>query len=95
MTDPTARNRLAEEASPYLRQHADNPVDWQPWDDDALAAARDRDVPIFLSVGYSACHWCHVMEEESFEDDAVAAVLNEEFVPVKVDREERPDLDRV
>ncbi|WP_313695476.1 thioredoxin domain-containing protein [Halorarum halobium] len=95
MSDPTARNRLDEEASPYLRQHADNPVNWQPWDDDALAAARERDVPIFLSVGYSACHWCHVMEEESFEDDAVAAVLNESFVPVKVDREERPDLDRV
>ncbi|WP_435064916.1 thioredoxin domain-containing protein [Halobaculum sp. EA56] len=95
MSDPTARNRLGEEASPYLRQHADNPVHWQPWDEEALAAARERDVPIFLSVGYSACHWCHVMEEESFEDEAVAAVLNEEFVPVKVDREERPDLDRV
>ncbi|WP_348609148.1 thioredoxin domain-containing protein [Halobaculum rarum] len=95
MSDPTARNRLDEEASPYLRQHADNPVHWQPWDDDALAAARERDVPLFLSVGYSACHWCHVMEEESFEDDAVAEVLNDEFVPVKVDREERPDLDRV
>ncbi|UIO98852.1 thioredoxin domain-containing protein [Halobaculum sp. CBA1158] len=95
MSDPTARNRLDEEASPYLRQHADNPVDWQPWDEEALAAARERDVPIFLSVGYSACHWCHVMEEESFEDEAVAEVLNDEFVPVKVDREERPDLDRV
>ncbi|QZX98913.1 thioredoxin domain-containing protein [Halobaculum rubrum] len=95
MSDPTARNRLEEEASPYLRQHADNPVHWQPWDDDALAAARERDVPLFLSVGYSACHWCHVMEEESFEDDAVAEVLNDAFVPVKVDREERPDLDRV
>ncbi|WP_435147085.1 thioredoxin domain-containing protein [Halobaculum sp. P14] len=95
MSDPTARNRLDEEASPYLRQHADNPVHWQPWDDDALDAARDRDIPIFLSVGYSACHWCHVMEEESFEDDAVAEVLNDAFVPVKVDREERPDVDRV
>ena len=95
MSDPTARNRLEEEASPYLRQHADNPVDWQPWDGDALAAARERDRPIFLSVGYSACHWCHVMEEESFEDEAVAEVLNDAFVPVKVDREERPDLDRV
>ncbi|QLG26853.1 thioredoxin domain-containing protein [Halorarum halophilum] len=95
MSDPTARNRLDEEASPYLRQHADNPVNWQPWDGDALEAARERDVPIFLSVGYSACHWCHVMEEESFEDEAVAEVLNESFVPVKVDREERPDLDRV
>ncbi|MFD1645522.1 thioredoxin domain-containing protein [Haloarchaeobius litoreus] len=95
MSDPTARNRLDEEASPYLRQHADNPVDWQPWDDAALEAARERDVPIFLSVGYSACHWCHVMAEESFEDEDVAAVLNRDFVPVKVDREERPDLDSI
>ncbi len=95
MTNPTGRNRLDEEESPYLRQHADNPVHWQPWDDAALAAARERDVPIFLSVGYSACHWCHVMEAESFEDDTVAEVLNEAFVPIKVDREERPDLDRV
>ena len=91
--DPTSRNRLDEAASPYLRQHADNPVNWQPWDEDALAAARERDVPIFLSIGYSACHWCHVMEEESFEDEDVAAVLNESFVPIKVDREERPDID--
>ncbi|WP_154018515.1 thioredoxin domain-containing protein, partial [Halolamina rubra] len=91
----SGRNRLDEEASPYLQQHADNPVDWQPWDDDALAEARERDVPIFLSVGYSACHWCHVMAEESFEDERVAEVLNEQFVPIKVDREERPDLDRV
>jgi len=95
MDDPTRRNRLDDAASPYLRQHADNPVNWQPWDDDALDAARERDAPIFLSVGYSACHWCHVMAEESFEDDEVAAVLNDEFVPVKVDREERPDLDSV
>ena len=95
MSDPTARNRLDEEESPYLRQHADNPVDWQPWDEAALAAARERDVPIFLSVGYSACHWCHVMEEESFQDEEVAALLNEDFVPIKVDREERPDLDRI
>ncbi|MFC6835621.1 thioredoxin domain-containing protein [Halomarina ordinaria] len=93
MTDAAGRNRLDEEESPYLRQHADNPVDWQPWDEDALAEARERDVPIFLSIGYSACHWCHVMAEESFEDEAVAEVLNEEFVPIKVDREERPDLD--
>ncbi|MFW5949542.1 MAG: thioredoxin domain-containing protein, partial [Halolamina sp.] len=92
---PEGRNRLAEEASPYLQQHADNPVNWQPWDGDALAEARERDVPIFLSVGYSACHWCHVMAEESFEDEQVAEVLNENFVPIKVDREERPDLDRV
>jgi len=92
---PTDRNRLGDAASPYLRQHADNPVNWQPWDDDALDAARERDRPIFLSVGYSACHWCHVMEEESFQDEAVAAVLNENYVPIKVDREERPDLDRI
>ncbi|MFC6717467.1 thioredoxin domain-containing protein [Natrialbaceae archaeon GCM10025810] len=93
--DPTRRNRLDEEESPYLRQHADNPVNWQPWDEAALEAARERDVPIFLSIGYSACHWCHVMEEESFADEAVAEVLNENFVPIKVDREERPDVDSV
>jgi uncharacterized protein YyaL (SSP411 family) len=93
--DPTARNRLDEEKSPYLRQHADNPVNWQPWDRQALDAARERDVPIFLSVGYAACHWCHVMEEESFEDEEVASVLNEHFVPIKVDREERPDVDSI
>ena len=95
MTHPLSRNRLEDEASPYLRQHADNPVHWQPWDDAALSAAQEQDRPIFLSVGYSACHWCHVMADESFEDDEVAAVLNESFVPIKVDREERPDLDRV
>ncbi|HET7651977.1 MAG TPA: thioredoxin domain-containing protein [Acidimicrobiales bacterium] len=88
-------NRLADETSPYLRQHADNPVDWYAWGDDAFAAARLRDVPILLSVGYSACHWCHVMAHESFEDPAVAAVMNELFVNVKVDREERPDVDAV
>ncbi|EMA46400.1 hypothetical protein C448_06453 [Halococcus morrhuae DSM 1307] len=91
----TSRNRLDEEASPYLRQHADNPVHWQPWDDDALDAARERDVPIFLSIGYSACHWCHVMADESFDDPVVAERLNKDFVPIKVDREERPDLDRL
>jgi uncharacterized protein YyaL (SSP411 family) len=90
-----SRNRLDDEESPYLRQHADNPVNWQPWDDDALEAARERDAPIFLSIGYSACHWCHVMADESFQDDAVAERLNEDFVPIKVDREERPDLDRL
>ena len=95
MSEPTARNRLDEEASPYLRQHADNPVNWQPWDDTALEAAREQEKPIFLSIGYAACHWCHVMEEESFEDDDVAELLNENFVPIKVDREERPDLDRI
>jgi uncharacterized protein YyaL (SSP411 family) len=91
----TDRNRLDEEASPYLRQHADNPVNWQPWDEAALDEAEERDVPIFLSVGYSACHWCHVMEDESFEDEKTAEQLNEEFVPIKVDREERPDLDSI
>ncbi|AZH25239.1 thioredoxin domain-containing protein [Haloplanus aerogenes] len=94
-TTPTDRNRLDEEASPYLEQHADNPVNWQPWDEEALRTAREHDVPIFLSVGYAACHWCHVMEAESFQDDEVATVLNERFVPIKVDREERPDVDSV
>jgi uncharacterized protein YyaL (SSP411 family) len=93
--DPLARNRLDEEESPYLRQHADNPVNWQPWDETALQAARERDRPVFLSIGYAACHWCHVMEEESFQDETVAALLNEHFVPVKVDREERPDVDSI
>jgi len=88
-------NRLADEKSPYLQQHADNPVDWQPWDEDAFEEARERDAPVFLSVGYSACHWCHVMEEESFEDEETARLLNDSFVPVKVDREERPDVDSV
>ncbi len=88
-------NRLATETSPYLRQHADNPVDWYPWGDDAFEEARRRDVPILLSVGYSACHWCHVMAHESFEDPAVAAVMNRVFVNVKVDREERPDVDDI
>ncbi len=88
-------NRLAQEPSPYLRQHADNPVDWYPWGDDAFAAARAKDRPILLSVGYSACHWCHVMAHESFEDSATASEINSGFVAVKVDREERPDVDAV
>src|ERR1700733_10893849 len=88
-------NRLADQTSPYLRQHADNPVDWYPWSDEAFAAARQRDVPILLSVGYSACHWCHVMAHESFEHPPTAEVMNELFVNVKVDREERPDVDSV
>jgi uncharacterized protein YyaL (SSP411 family) len=88
-------NRLARETSPYLRQHAANPVDWYPWGPEAFAAAKSRDVPILLSVGYSACHWCHVMAHECFEDPAVAAVMNASFVCVKVDREERPDVDAV
>ena len=95
--DPPAgpRNRLADETSPYLLQHAANPVDWHPWGEDAIAKARAEDKPILLSIGYSACHWCHVMAHESFEDEATAAVMNRLFVNVKVDREERPDLDKV
>ena len=88
-------NRLSSEKSPYLLQHAGNPVDWYAWGDDALAAARREDKPIFLSVVYSTCHWCHVMAHESFEDPEIAAILNEQFISIKVDREERPDVDRV
>ncbi|MCC9739702.1 thioredoxin domain-containing protein [Streptomyces sp. MNU89] len=88
-------NRLAQETSPYLLQHADNPVDWWPWSEEAFAEARRREVPVLLSVGYSSCHWCHVMARESFEDGEAAAYLNAHFVPVKVDREERPDVDAV
>ncbi|MCL7927470.1 MAG: thioredoxin domain-containing protein [marine benthic group bacterium] len=88
-------NRLAEEKSPYLLQHAENPVDWYPWGDEAFAAARELDRPIFLSIGYATCHWCHVMEHESFEDEEVARLMNETFVNVKVDREERPDIDGI
>ena len=85
-------NRLAAETSPYLLQHKDNPVDWYAWGEEALARAKAEDKPILVSIGYSACHWCHVMEHESFEDASVAAVMNSHFVCVKVDREERPDL---
>jgi uncharacterized protein len=88
-------NRLADETSPYLLQHKDNPVDWYPWGDEALSRARDEDRPIMLSIGYAACHWCHVMERESFEDELTARVLNEHFISIKVDREERPDLDSI
>jgi len=88
-------NQLANQTSPYLLQHADNPVDWYPWGKEALQRAHDEDKPIFLSIGYSACHWCHVMAHESFEDEATAAVLNKHFVNIKVDREERPDLDNI
>ncbi|HEY4779364.1 MAG TPA: thioredoxin domain-containing protein, partial [Solirubrobacterales bacterium] len=88
-------NRLAQETSPYLLQHRENPVDWYPWGAEALERAREQDRPILLSVGYSACHWCHVMERESFEDAATAAYMNEHFVSVKVDREERPDVDAI
>jgi uncharacterized protein len=88
-------NRLANETSPYLLQHKDNPVDWYPWGEEALKRAREEDKPILLSVGYSACHWCHVMERESFEDEATARIMNEHFVNIKVDREERPDIDSI
>src|ERR1700709_1500300 len=88
-------NRLADEASPYLRQHADNPVDWYPWGPDALARAAAGDPPILLSIGYSACHWCHVMAHESFEDADTAELMNRLFVNIKVDREERPDIDAI
>ncbi len=88
-------NRLANETSPYLLQHAGNPVDWYPWGEEAFARARAEDKPILLSIGYSACHWCHVMEHESFENEAIAALMNEDFVSIKVDREERPDLDEI
>jgi hypothetical protein len=89
------RNRLANEASPYLLQHASNPVEWFPWSEEAFARARDLDRPVFLSIGYAACHWCHVMERESFEDEGTASFLNERFVSIKVDREERPDVDGI
>ncbi len=96
MHAPAARpNRLAGTTSPYLQQHAHNPVDWWPWCAEALALAREQDRPILLSIGYSACHWCHVMAHESFEDPATAALMNRLFVNIKVDREERPDLDKV
>src|SRR3984893_12906752 len=88
-------NRLNSATRPYLRQHADNPVDWWPWGDEAFAEARRRDVPVLLSVGYAACHWCHVMAHESFEDEATAAIVNGSVVAIKVDREERPDIDAV
>ena len=89
------RNELDKETSPYLLQHRDNPVHWQTWSEDTIATARRADKPILLSVGYAACHWCHVMAHESFEDPDTAAVMNELFVNVKVDREERPDLDMI
>src|ERR1700751_172881 len=88
-------NRLAAETSPYLLQHADNPVDWYPWGEEALGRARAEDRPILLSIGYSACHWCHVMEHESFENPTIARLMNENFVNIKVDREERPALDQI
>jgi uncharacterized protein YyaL (SSP411 family) len=96
---PTSRegrpNRLINEKSPYLLQHAHNPVDWYPWGEDAFEKARKENEPIFLSIGYSTCHWCHVMESESFSDSQVASLMNDAFVSIKVDREERPDIDNV
>ena len=88
-------NRLVNENSPYLRQHADNPVDWYPWGEEALERARTEDKPILLSIGYAACHWCHVMAHESFEDPTTAELMNRHFINIKVDREERPDLDSI
>ena len=88
-------NRLINETSPYLLQHAHNPVNWYPWGEEALQRAVNEDMPIMLSIGYSACHWCHVMERESFEDEAIAALMNQNFISIKVDREERPDLDAI
>src|SRR5215510_210975 len=95
VSEPRHTNRLARETSPYLLQHRHNPVDWYPWGPEALERARAEDKPVLLSVGYSACHWCHVMERESFENEAIAALMNELFVNIKVDREERPDVDQI
>ena len=92
---PKKANRLARETSTYLQQHAYNPVDWYPWGQEALNTARQKDLPILLSVGYAACHWCHVMEHESFEDEHCAALMNENFINIKVDREERTDIDEI
>ena len=88
-------NRLANESSPYLRQHADNPVDWYPWSAEAFEVASVQNKPVFVSIGYAACHWCHVMAHECFESEEIAALMNESFINVKVDREERPDVDAV
>ena len=88
-------NHLKDQSSPYLLQHAENPVDWYPWGEEAFEKARQEDKPVFLSIGYSTCHWCHVMEQESFENMEIADILNRYFVSVKVDREERPDIDSV
>jgi uncharacterized protein YyaL (SSP411 family) len=93
--DVVMHHPLAGQKSPYLLQHAQNPVDWYPWGEESFEKARREQKPIFLSIGYSTCHWCHVMEHESFEDEEVAAILNKAFVCIKVDREERPDIDQV
>ena len=88
-------NHLGNETSPYLQQHAHNPVNWYPWGEEALNKAKEEDKPILVSIGYSACHWCHVMERESFEDEATAEIMNRHFINIKIDREERPDLDNI
>ena len=95
MATPPDKNRLGEETSPYLRQHQDNPVHWQAWNAETLAAAQAEDKPILLSIGYAACHWCHVMAHESFENQEIAGLMNDDFINIKVDREERPDLDAI
>src|ERR1700744_2267694 len=95
VSNPIFTNRLAHEKSPYLLQHQHNPVDWYPWGEEAFEKARREHKAIFLSIGYSTCHWCHVMERESFENEAIAELVNRWFVPIKVDREERPDIDRI
>src|SRR5665647_2076203 len=92
---PKFTNKLADESSPYLLQHAHNPVNWYPWGDEALQKAKEEDKPILVSIGYSACHWCHVMEKESFENEEVALLMNDNFINIKIDREERPDLDHI
>ena len=88
-------NRLIKQTRPYLLQHSENPVDWYPWSKEALDVSKENDKPILLSIGYSACHWCHVMERESFQDDETAKMMNDNFVNIKVDREERPDIDNI
>ena len=88
-------NRLINESSPYLLQHAHNPVDWYPWGEEAFERAKKEDKPVFLSIGYSTCHWCHVMEYESFENERIAKIMNDNFVSIKVDREQRPDVDEI
>ena len=95
MTDHEYTNSLINSTSPYLLQHAHNPVNWEEWGEEALERAQKEDKPIIVSIGYSSCHWCHVMEKESFEDTAVARIMNEHFVTIKVDREERPDVDQI
>ena len=95
MENAATSNRLINASSPYLLQHANNPVDWYPWGEEALSKAKNEDKPILVSIGYSSCHWCHVMAHESFENDSIAALMNANFVNIKIDREERPDIDQI